>query len=206
MFNVPDVCARTFAHAPVLCTAALEMLREELEHALQAPSDDITGISGTRSGWKQLDPVKETALLSTAGPQPSEERLIFRTHLRVSASLALGPCWVPDSSVWSRPTLFMAVEMGDATTFSWMYFLPVRGVETFRAKAWREQRDTSVISYSTLSYREAGWEERVSQRGWCVACCWRCSGSPSPHTGRVQECRSLHSHSRRWRSSHPDCR
>lgn len=67
MFNVPDVCARTFAHAPVLCTAALEMLREELEHALQAPSDDITGISGARSGWKQLDPVKETAQL---GPNP----------------------------------------------------------------------------------------------------------------------------------------
>lgn len=56
-------------------------------------------------------------------------------YLSVSISLALGPCWAPDSRVWRRPTLFMADETGDATLFSGMYFLPVSGVETFRAEA-----------------------------------------------------------------------
>lgn len=40
------------------------------------------------------------------------------TCLRVSVSLALGPCLVPDSRVWRRPTLFMADETGDAKVFS----------------------------------------------------------------------------------------
>lgn len=57
------------------------------------------------------------------------------TNLRVSVSLALGPCLVPDSSVWRRPTLFMADESGDARRVSWTYLLPVRGVDTFRAAA-----------------------------------------------------------------------
>lgn len=50
------VCVRTFSHPPGLSTTALKMLREELEHSLQAPSDDITGISGTRSASEQLKP------------------------------------------------------------------------------------------------------------------------------------------------------
>lgn len=39
--------ARAFPHPFDLCPAALVMLREELEHVLQALTDDITGVSGT---------------------------------------------------------------------------------------------------------------------------------------------------------------
>lgn len=138
------VCVRahTFAHPPGFGISALEMLREDLVHALQAPADDIAGVSGTRPASKKNQiPLKEAALLKAfllpslgLSPLRRTDRLSGR-YLRVSASLALGPCWVPDSSVWRRPTLFMAAETGEAATFSWMYLLPVRGVETFRAEA-----------------------------------------------------------------------
>lgn len=49
-----SLSARTFSHPPVLCPAALEMLREELKHVLQAPADDITGVSGTGPAGKQF--------------------------------------------------------------------------------------------------------------------------------------------------------
>lgn len=58
-----------------------------------------------------------------------------QTYLSTSFSLTLGSCCVPDSSVCRRPTLFMAEESGEAETAFWMYFLPVSGVETFRAEA-----------------------------------------------------------------------
>lgn len=69
------------------------------------------------------------------------------THLRISASLALGPCLVPDSRVCRRPTLFMADDSGEDSRTSWMYFLPVRGVDTFRTEAWREQRGRLCFVY-----------------------------------------------------------
>lgn len=51
--------------------------------------------------------------------QPASAKLLYNeAYLRVSISLALGPCLVPDSRVWSRPTLFMAHETGDAKLFS----------------------------------------------------------------------------------------
>lgn len=53
-FVSESVCARTFPHPPVLCTAALEMLREDVKHVLQAPADDITGVSGTGPAGTQV--------------------------------------------------------------------------------------------------------------------------------------------------------
>lgn len=55
------MCAHTFPHPPVLSSTALKMLREELKHSLQAPSDDITGISGTRPASEQLQPFKKNS-------------------------------------------------------------------------------------------------------------------------------------------------
>lgn len=83
--------APTFPHPSGLCTAALQVLREELGHLLQALSDDITGVSGARSGGNN-----ESLKLWPRPPASEDEE---GPYLRVSASLALGPCWVPDSSV-----------------------------------------------------------------------------------------------------------
>lgn len=72
-----------------------------------------------------------------------------RTNLRVFASLVLGPCLVPDSRVWRRPTLFMADETGDVRLFSCTYLLPVRGVETFRNEqqaAFTQHRQQKAVS------------------------------------------------------------
>lgn len=66
---------------------------------------------------------------------PSPAHPPTQTYLSTSFSLALGSCCVPDSSVCRRPTLFMAEESGEAETPFWTYFLPVSGVETFRAEA-----------------------------------------------------------------------
>lgn len=45
----------------------------------------------------------------------------------------------------------MADETGDATVFSWMYFLPVRGVETFSTDAWAEERGTGLVIFDAFT-------------------------------------------------------
>lgn len=121
-------CVRTFPNSPAaICGVVLVVLGEDVKHVVQALADGVTRVSGTAPGRNESRRVERVRVKESVRHPDM--------YLSVSASLALGPCLVPDSSVWRRPTLFMAEESGDARLPSCTYFLPVSGVDTFRAEA-----------------------------------------------------------------------